>query len=54
MKAAAKEVRKLSGELYVRWVNATEEQHRSGLAGDWKHQSSLLEYAAEVLEREAK
>lgn len=54
MSAAAIEARRLSGELFVRFADATEEQHRSGQAGDWKHQSSVLEWAAEILEREAK
>ena len=54
MNAAAIEARSLSAELYARYVNATESQHQSGMAGDWKHQSSVLEWAAEILEREAK
>lgn len=54
MKEAALIAKSLSGEIWVRFVNATEAQHQSGLAGDWKHQSSVLEWAAEILELEAK
>lgn len=53
MKAAVIEVRKLAEELWFRFSDATKEQRRLGLAGNWKRQSNTLELAAEILEQEA-